>query len=441
MRHLPRRRQQGLATLVVVMALFFLVSLAAAYASRNLIFEQRTSANQYRATQALEAAEAGAEWTIALLNSGRIDDACQQSADPAAASFRGRYLQAAIAFNAPVPYVSYSSARWMETGGTAQDLAAACVRGAAGWSCSCPTSGEPAPAVPAGDGTAPAFRVTLGGGGGPGTILLKVVGCTSFNVDCLVNQNPTRGDARAVVNVLVAVAPAMPTGPAAAVTVKGDLTVASPLWRVVNADPGTNGVTVNTGGDFVRGPDEAEAENDYVQLQSVAGSSGGSARIGDRTLSNGGMTTERLFKTFLGVGEETFRRLPTTLEFSCGGSCGEGLRELVAANPGRPIWIPGDLAIDGDIAIGTPQAPALLVIGGNLNLASPDARIHGIVYVRGADVALSGSSQALIQGALIAAGNVSVAGGPAVVYDAEVVTRVRLTQGPVVRVPGGWRDF
>jgi hypothetical protein len=34
-----------------------------------------------------------------------------------------------------------------------------------------------------------------------------------------------------------------------------------------------------------------------------------------------------------------------------------------------------------------------------------------------------------------------VAGGPAVVYDAETVTRLRLTQGPVVRVPGGWRDF
>ena len=45
------------------MVLFFIMSLVAAYASRNLIFEQRTSANNYRSTQAFEAAEAGLEWS------------------------------------------------------------------------------------------------------------------------------------------------------------------------------------------------------------------------------------------------------------------------------------------------------------------------------------------------------------------------------------------
>jgi hypothetical protein len=34
------------------MLLFFIISMVAAYTSRNLIFEQRTSANQYRSTQA-----------------------------------------------------------------------------------------------------------------------------------------------------------------------------------------------------------------------------------------------------------------------------------------------------------------------------------------------------------------------------------------------------
>jgi hypothetical protein len=54
------------ATLTVVMVLFFVVSLVAAYAGRTSIFEQRTSANQYRSTQALEAAEAGLEWAVVL---------------------------------------------------------------------------------------------------------------------------------------------------------------------------------------------------------------------------------------------------------------------------------------------------------------------------------------------------------------------------------------
>ena len=65
------------------MMLFFVISLVAAYASRNLIFEQKTSANQYRATQAFEAAEAGLEWAAAMLNGGRVDATCAASVDVA----------------------------------------------------------------------------------------------------------------------------------------------------------------------------------------------------------------------------------------------------------------------------------------------------------------------------------------------------------------------
>ena len=86
--------QRGAAALIVVMLLFFIISLVAAYAGRNLIFEQRTSTNQYRATQAFEAAEAGLEWALAMLNGGRVDgrlhpaspDGCAQRAFASAIS-------------------------------------------------------------------------------------------------------------------------------------------------------------------------------------------------------------------------------------------------------------------------------------------------------------------------------------------------------------------
>ncbi len=65
----------------MVLLLFFIISLVAAYAGRSLIFEQRTSANQYRATQAFEAAEAGLEWALAMLNGGRISATCLPSAN------------------------------------------------------------------------------------------------------------------------------------------------------------------------------------------------------------------------------------------------------------------------------------------------------------------------------------------------------------------------
>ena len=84
---------RGAASLIVVMVLFFIMSLVAAYTSRNLIFEQRTSVNQYRATQAYEAAEAGLEWAIAQLNGGRINGSCLEAGvTNANTSFRQRYL-------------------------------------------------------------------------------------------------------------------------------------------------------------------------------------------------------------------------------------------------------------------------------------------------------------------------------------------------------------
>ena len=75
-RHPGPSPQRGAAALIVVLLLFFIISLVAAYAGRNLIFEQRTSTNQYRATQAFEAAEAGLEWAVAMLNGGRVTADC-----------------------------------------------------------------------------------------------------------------------------------------------------------------------------------------------------------------------------------------------------------------------------------------------------------------------------------------------------------------------------
>ena len=64
----PRLRQRGAASLVVAMILLFGMTMVAFYANRGLLFEQRTSANQYRATSAFEVAEAGLEWATARLN-------------------------------------------------------------------------------------------------------------------------------------------------------------------------------------------------------------------------------------------------------------------------------------------------------------------------------------------------------------------------------------
>lgn len=81
-----------MAALTTVMILFFIMALVAAYTNRNLIFEQRISANGYRANRALAAADAGVEWTLAMLNGGRVDGNCQPSSQAGNTDFRSRYL-------------------------------------------------------------------------------------------------------------------------------------------------------------------------------------------------------------------------------------------------------------------------------------------------------------------------------------------------------------
>ena len=76
---MPRLRiaARGAATLVVVIVLFFVMALVAAYASRNLVVEQRVANAVLDATLAHEAAQFGLDHTLALLNADALDPQCQ----------------------------------------------------------------------------------------------------------------------------------------------------------------------------------------------------------------------------------------------------------------------------------------------------------------------------------------------------------------------------
>jgi Tfp pilus assembly protein PilX len=111
------------------MVLFLIVSMVAAYASRNLIFEQRTSANQYMSTQAMEAAEAGIEWAISMLNHGRIDASCVSSTVLTNTTFRERSLNIAAA-----------DGRITRVEADGVPAQATCVWNGNAWDCACPTA-------------------------------------------------------------------------------------------------------------------------------------------------------------------------------------------------------------------------------------------------------------------------------------------------------------
>jgi hypothetical protein len=172
-------RQRGAASLIVVTLLLLLMTMVAAFASRRLVVEQQTSATQYRQNQAFEAAEAGLQWALAMLNGGRIDERCEADAAADEGTFRDRYL-----------VIDEVDGRLMPS-----PLGAGCVMTNAGWSCSCPSAGEPALARPESPGAHPAFTVRLNATDQPGLVGITAYGCSSVGAAC----PPTSGDRRAAV--------------------------------------------------------------------------------------------------------------------------------------------------------------------------------------------------------------------------------------------------
>ncbi len=414
-------RQRGIATLLVVMSLFFLVSMVAAYSSRNLVFEQRTSANQYRSTQAFEVAEGGVEWALALLNGSRVDGSCLATTDTSFTGFRSRYLNinpstgviTTVNWNSPAGFVA---------------LNPSCVRNTAGWVCSCPSAGAPVLADEGGAGVRPAFRVEFkGGSSAPGIFRIQGIGCTANNDACLRLGVGEGAEAASRIEVTVALAPALAVAPAAAITVRGRFEVGGTGMVVVNEDANSNGITIRAG---VKGVTDAT-------LLSVAGTPSGQSYVEDASLA--ALTADRMFATFFGVSRLAFQRQPTTLSFTCGASCADRLRDLVAGNPGRPIWITDTLTLESNVTIGAPGAPVLLVAVGGVDMPAPGAVINGVVYSQAASWPSAGRGS--VQGALLSEGDVVGSNAADVRFDPEIINRVRLSLGTVVRVPGGWRDF
>lgn len=416
------RRQRGMATLLTVMGLLFVVSMVAAYASRNLVFEQRTSVNQLRATQAFEAAEAGVEWALGLLNGGRIDDHCAPTDDTAFDSFRARTLRLTAAGG-------FAPREWLD-GGVAHPVSAACVRTASGWSCSCPSSGPPAPALPAGEGSFPAFLVAFELGAATGPLRLRATGCSAYDANCLASRRGTASDAAATVTATLGLASAMPTSPAAALTVRGDLDLGRYAPRLANPDPATDGVTVHAGVSVTMADD---------RLTTAAGSFGGARTVVQDPAVLGAWSADRMFASFFGVDRASFRRHPATVVVACGADCSEALAAAVARNPGRPIWIDGDLVVDQALSLGSAEQPVLLVVGGRVVFHAAGAQLTGIVYSQAAAWAAGGGGH--VRGAVLAEGHLAGPSLPSIQFDRAVVDRVRLATGSMIRVPGGWRDF
>lgn len=469
-----RRHQRGVASLVVVMVLLFIVSLAAAYTNRNLIFEQKASANQMRGMAAFEAAEAGVEWTLALLNGGAVEDASCLPGAGATRSFRERYVQ----FDA-AGVVSHAAAR----AAAALNSWPTCVFNGNDWTCACPDTSAASVSMPTAAGPLPAFRLfPAAPESGPpplttnpyaalgltraGLLPVSSVGCTRLPTasgdNCLdfLPRGDT-GDGVAVQRVMLMLRPALNVPPATPLTAGGGVSPAvapSPPLRVENADLDAGGITVRAGGAV-----DAAA----IVASSVPGTPGeltlrsNDAELAERMLAAAAPPTplpagERLFVSVFGAKRDTYRQQPGLRV--CASPCSAAaINAILADQPDRVIWVEGDLTLDADVGTPPPAAnarPAMLIVDGSVLTLGSGVNVYGLVYLTTAGTgsarlvlpaaATSLRGALLVEGALSTeypSGTTDPAHALTLVYDRLALMQMRHTYGSWVRAPGGWRDY
>lgn len=413
------RRDRGAATLLVVMVLFFIVSMVAAYTSRNLIFEQKTSANQLRSTLAFEAADAGLQWAIGLLNSGRIDTDCEPTSSVSSTTFRQRYLTVNGETGAVTP---------------ANTLMPSCVFDGSNWTCSCPIAGLSTLTPPTSNGIYPAFRVrfqtyvpSATSSTVTGIVKIEVNGCTRYADSCL--NFPAVGEdneGRARVSALVMLKGGVTTSPAAALTARGSVNLGGAALNVINNSAST-GITIQAGGPI---------DTTNMVLVSAPGTPpAGSIVQNDASLS--ALDAARMFSNTFGMNKSTFHFQPGAVQLACPCTAAM-LRSAIMSNPGRVLWLEGALDVDSSGDIGSPSEPVAVIVTGDVQFTGA-ANIYGLVYTQAASWNSAGSAQ--LQGAMVAEGNVVGNMVGSLAYDPDILTKVRYQTGSFVIVPASWRDI
>lgn len=419
--HARPHAQRGLGALGVALVLLFAMTMVAFFANRSLLFEQRSSANQYRSVQAFEAAEAGLEWATARLNDPRmIDTACRSvtGATGTGRSFRTRYtpLTAGLAF------VPASMAR------------PGCSLGATALACSCPSGDSP----PSLHDDAPSFTIEFSAvPGDPESLHVVSRGCSGLGSQCVPGSSSGPADATATVQAVLKLRPAIRSLPVAGMTAGGALAIDGAL-RLTNTDARTQGYVAHAGGavdlDTTRSvatlagspPANAVVARDESLVRLVAQDADGAG----------------LFTAWFGATPAQFAAAATTHRIaSCSGAgCGVAI-QAAHADGHDSFVVDGDLRLDAagwpGGSIGTPERPVVLVVRGRVALEG-GVPMHGLVYVDAADAVAALDAQ--LHGALIARGRLTAGGTGTIHYDPDVLARLRSGIGILARVPGSWQD-
>jgi len=197
-----------------------------------------------------------------------------------------------------------------------------------------------------------------------------------------------------------------------------------------NSDPNTAvalhaGDVINKNGTSqFNGP--AGTEADVLEVQ------------GDTEMSGYAGNADIFFQSLFGMMPADYKQQPAALVVNCGGGCtaSSELTTALASNPTRVIWINGNLNIDQAATFGSASRPVMIVVSGTVTV-SQAATINGVIFSMGSMSWAAGGG--VVNGALITQNDFNATGTATLIYDREIVRRIRQSYGSFVRVPGSWR--
>lgn len=417
-----RKRQRGAATLLVTMVLLFSTSIIMLYLNRNILFEQKTSANQMRSTMALEMAEAGMEWATGMLNTAYDIDANCAFLTTTNISFRRKYVQT----------------KWNDATNPTTDVFPAtttypgCKVNGNTTTCSCPpvpSSGSATATL--GAATLPGFTVALSATGDPEAVRVVVTGCTAQASACT-PATASNSDATATVSTILKLRPLLRAAPASPLTCGTSCAVGG-SYNIVNRDVATSGILVNAGTSITSG--------NGTTYTSIPGQPGANALVGndaslsalssaDSTCSNSSM-----FSAYFGTTIAEFAASPMTKTITDSSDV-----DAAYADGWRSFYFPNGFTRNNSSGnLGTASDPVTLVSAAGFDL-NGNIDIYGMIFSNSSNVNDVGTGTANIHGALVTCAGYNNNGNGTLEYDPDVLKGVRRSTGTLARTAGSWTD-
>jgi len=427
MTYRSRGHQSGAATLIVTMVLLFSTSIVMLYLNRNILFEQRTAANQVRATTAIEVAEAGIEWATGMLSTAWDIDANCDFLTTTNISFRRKYIQT----------------QWNATPATSDVVPAlttypGCKINGTTRTCNCPNvPGSGAATASLGPAVLPGFTVTFAATDDPEAVRVISTGCTAQAGTCTPG---TRGDSEATASVsaILKLRPLLRAAPASPLTCGVNCNIGG-SYNISNTDVNTNGILINAGGTISPNGGTTTTTPGQPTANAMVGSDSSLTALAtaDPTCSNSTM-----FKAYFGSTLAQYAASPmvkTIPNCTTAGSCGTAVD--AAYNDGwRSFYFPQGFARNNSSgSLGSASDPVTIVSGGDVEI-NGNIDVYGVVFANNATVNGTGSGNMTLHGALVTCGNFNANGNGTLDYDPAVLESIRRATGAFVRVPGSWTD-